>query len=133
MAQHIYLFMSGWLRPDKNFGVIISRLSPYRINPVLGCVEGPKPDPMAGMTDEQKEYEAIKLVNLIDQMSRQGVVQPMRVGQDGRPHPLEHVLELAERPSTSAAALAAAEKQIDNGRKSDEENASNSDDLNGVD
>lgn len=40
------------------------------INPVTGCYEGPKPDPLAGMTEEQKEYEALKLVGLVDQLTR---------------------------------------------------------------
>lgn len=31
----------------------------HAINPVLGCYEPPRPDPFAGMSDEQKEYEAM--------------------------------------------------------------------------
>lgn len=65
-----------------------------RINPVLGCYEEQRPDPMAGMSEEQKEYEAIQLVNMMDKLARQGVVQPMQLGEDGRPHPIEHILEL---------------------------------------
>ena len=41
-----------------------------RINPVTGCYEEPKPDPMAGMTAEQKEYEAIRLVEMIDKLAK---------------------------------------------------------------
>lgn len=41
-----------------------------RINPVLGCYEAPKPNPLEGMSEEQKEYEAMKLVGLMDQLQR---------------------------------------------------------------
>ena len=41
-----------------------------RINPVTGRWEDEKPDPMAGMTDEQKEYEAEKLLNVMDKLQR---------------------------------------------------------------
>lgn len=38
----------------------------------------------------------MKLVNLMDQLNRAGVIQPCRVGPDGRPEPVEHVLQLQE-------------------------------------
>ena len=41
-----------------------------RINPITGRYEETPPDPMAGMTDEQKEYEAMELVKQIDKLSR---------------------------------------------------------------
>lgn len=41
-----------------------------RINPVTGCYEANKPNPMEGMTEEEKEYEAMKLVNMIDKLQR---------------------------------------------------------------
>ncbi|XP_043269504.1 synembryn [Venturia canescens] len=66
------------------------------INPVTGCYEHPKPNPLEGMSDEQKEYEAMKLVGLVDQLTKQGVVQPCRIGEDGKPKPIEHILELQE-------------------------------------
>ncbi|XP_011164368.1 synembryn [Solenopsis invicta] len=65
-----------------------------QINPVTGCFEQPKPNPFEGMTEEQKEYEALKLVNLVDKLTREGVVRPCRIGDDGKPEPIEHVLEL---------------------------------------
>lgn len=40
------------------------------INPVTGRVEEEQPNSMEGMTDEQKEYEAMKLVNMFDKLSR---------------------------------------------------------------
>ncbi|GFT08911.1 synembryn-A [Trichonephila clavipes] len=67
-----------------------------RINPVLGCYQEPAPNPMEGMTEEQKEYEAMQLVNMMDRMSRDGLIQPMRVGEDGRPEAVEHILQLQE-------------------------------------
>jgi hypothetical protein len=48
------------------------------------------------MSEEQKEYEAMRLVNMIDKLSRGGCIQPCRVGEDGRPEPVEHVLQLQE-------------------------------------
>ncbi|KFM73774.1 Synembryn-A, partial [Stegodyphus mimosarum] len=76
-----------------------------KINPVLGCYQEPQPNPMEGMTEEQKEYEAMQLVNMMDKMSscsfvlicRDGLIQPMRVGDDGKPHAVSHVLELQEQ------------------------------------
>ncbi|KMQ88661.1 synembryn isoform x3 [Lasius niger] len=65
-----------------------------QINPVTGCFENPKPNPLEGMTDAQKEYEALQLVNLVDKLTREGVVRPCRIGDDGKPKPIEHVLEL---------------------------------------
>ncbi|XP_055594057.1 synembryn [Uranotaenia lowii] len=69
----------------------------HAINPVLGCYEPPKPNPLEGMSDEQKEYEAMQLVQLMDQLQRKGVVQPCRIGEDGRPQPVDHILELQEQ------------------------------------
>ncbi|KAK2175329.1 hypothetical protein NP493_722g02070 [Ridgeia piscesae] len=66
------------------------------INPITGRWELERPDPMAEMSDEQKEYEAMKLVNKLDKLQRAGIVQPSRVGEDGKPHPVEHILELVE-------------------------------------
>ncbi|KRX88095.1 Synembryn-A, partial [Trichinella pseudospiralis] len=66
------------------------------INPVLGCVEPPKPNPMEGMTEEQKEHEIVQLVNQIDNLMKQGLVMPARVCEDGKVHPIEHVLQLQE-------------------------------------
>lgn len=40
------------------------------INPITGHVEEPMPNPIEEMTDEQKEYEAQKLVNMFDKLSR---------------------------------------------------------------
>jgi len=68
----------------------------HKVNPVIGCVEEPVVSPLEGMSEEQKEYEAMKLVNLMDQMTRTGLISPCRVGEDGRPEAVEHVLQLIE-------------------------------------
>lgn len=41
-----------------------------QVNPVTGRVEAPRLDPMHGMSDEQKEYEAMELVKIIDRLQR---------------------------------------------------------------
>merc|ERR1719187_228533 len=66
------------------------------VNPVSGCVEDRTANPLENMTDEQKEYEAMKLVELMDKMIADKVIQPCRIGEDGRPQPVEHVLQLKE-------------------------------------
>jgi len=68
----------------------------HKVNPVTGCEEAAGPSPLEGMSDEQKEFEAMQLVNLMDKMTRSGVIQPCRVGEDGRPEAVEHVLQLQE-------------------------------------
>lgn len=37
---------------------------------MTGRVEEKPPNPMEGMTEEQKEHEAMKLVNMFDKLSR---------------------------------------------------------------
>ncbi|XP_055705806.1 synembryn [Phlebotomus papatasi] len=68
----------------------------HGINPVLGCYEPKRPNIFEGMTEEQKEYEAMELVSLMDKLQRQGIMQPGRIGPDGRPVPVDHILELQE-------------------------------------
>ncbi|XP_036408751.1 synembryn-A [Megalops cyprinoides] len=59
-----------------------------RINPVTGRVEEEQPDPMEGMTEEEKEAEARKLINMFNRLSRDNIIQPMSVTADGRLAPL---------------------------------------------
>ncbi|KAK3856261.1 hypothetical protein Pcinc_037410 [Petrolisthes cinctipes] len=66
------------------------------VNPVTGRYEPPRPSPLEGMTDEQKEHEAMKLVNVLDKLTRNNIIQPCRIGEDGKPHPVSSVLELQE-------------------------------------
>ncbi|XP_078093478.1 chaperone Ric-8A-like isoform X1 [Mustelus asterias] len=70
------------------------------INPVTGRVEEKLPNPMEGMTDEQKEYEAMKLVSMFDKLSREQIIQPMGVGCDGKLMPLDETMQqMAEQIS----------------------------------
>ncbi|RXN33699.1 synembryn-A-like isoform X1 [Labeo rohita] len=46
-----------------------------RINPVTGRVEEEQPDPMEGMTEEEKEAEALRLINMFNRLSRRIHVQ----------------------------------------------------------
>lgn len=66
------------------------------INPVTGRWELPKPSPMEGMSEEQKEYEAMQLVEKLDKLQRAGVIQPTKISEGGKPVPVEHVAELLE-------------------------------------
>lgn len=74
------------------------RMAQPGIDPVVGCTRPARVNPFENMSDEQKEYEAMQLVNLLDKMVSHGVVKPARIGPDGRPQPMEHVLELRENP-----------------------------------
>lgn len=52
-----------------------------------------------GMSEEQKEYEAMQLANAIDKLTRMGsgLIKPATIGPDGKPCELEHVLQLQEK------------------------------------
>ena len=77
----------------------------HRVNPVVGCVEPERPSPFAGMTEEQKEHEAMKLVNLINDLHNVGVVKPAIPGPDGRPVEMEHVLQLRDAVAAQVGAV----------------------------
>ena len=53
----------------------------YRVNPVSGYVEPQRQSPFAGMSEEQKEHEAVKLANIIDRLHNLGVVKPAKLGK----------------------------------------------------
>uniref|UniRef100_UPI003AAB7546 chaperone Ric-8A n=1 Tax=Centroberyx gerrardi TaxID=166262 RepID=UPI003AAB7546 len=83
----------GLLRGGRDSGIYSededSETEEYReakdhINPVTGVVEEEQPNPMEGMTEEQKEYEAMKLVNMFDKLSRNNLIQPMQLSMDGK-------------------------------------------------
>lgn len=42
----------------------------------------------------QKEYEAMRLVDMFDRMMRRGVVKPARIADDGRLEALQHVVQM---------------------------------------
>ena len=56
----------------------------------------PRRSPFEGMTEEQKEYEANKLANLIHQLHELGAVKAAKIGPDGTPVAVDHVLEVVE-------------------------------------
>ncbi|XP_040201145.1 synembryn-B [Rana temporaria] len=62
------------------------------INLITGHVEEPMPNPMDEMTEEQKEYEAMKLVSMFDKLSREDIIKPMGVRADGTMAPMEEVI-----------------------------------------
>ncbi|XP_007543469.1 synembryn-A-like [Poecilia formosa] len=59
-----------------------------KINLVTGRVEAEQPDPMEGMTEEEKEKEACRLICMINRLSQDQIIQPMSVTRDGRLAPL---------------------------------------------
>uniref|UniRef100_S4RZC1 Synembryn n=1 Tax=Petromyzon marinus TaxID=7757 RepID=S4RZC1_PETMA len=71
------------------------------INPITGRVEEKLPNPMEGMTDEQKEHEAMKLVSMFDKLSREQIIQPMGVGVDGKLAPLEETMQNSSPPHSN--------------------------------
>ncbi|KAL8624070.1 hypothetical protein ACOMHN_019493 [Nucella lapillus] len=75
-----------------------------KVNPVTGRWEEDKPSPMEGMSDEQKEYEAKELMKVMDRLQRQGIIEPCRIGDDGKPKPVSHVLELLETGGAASSA-----------------------------
>ncbi|PAA52305.1 hypothetical protein BOX15_Mlig018804g2, partial [Macrostomum lignano] len=69
----------------------------WSYNPVTGRREPPRPDPTAGMTEEQKEFEVHRIMQAIDRLQATGVISPAVIGEDGRPCPVSHPLELMDR------------------------------------
>ncbi|MED6266840.1 hypothetical protein CHARACLAT_006100 [Characodon lateralis] len=59
-----------------------------KINLVTGRVEAEQPDPMEGMTEEEKEEEARRLFCMINRLSQDQIIQPMGVTADGGLAPL---------------------------------------------
>lgn len=48
------------------------------------------------MSDEQKEYEAMKLAEAMSKLMDEGIITPATVDAQGRPKPVSHVLELVQ-------------------------------------
>ncbi|XP_059180953.1 synembryn-A [Centropristis striata] len=75
-----------------------------RINPVTGRVEVEVPDPMEGMTEDEKEEEARRLIMLFNKLSRDSIIQPMGVDSEGKLVSISGLMENAltdERKSDS--------------------------------
>ncbi|CAI5447709.1 unnamed protein product [Caenorhabditis angaria] len=67
------------------------------VNPVTGSLFDPeRGSAIANMTDEQKEYEAMKLLDAMNKMMDAGVVKPGTIGEDGKLREVSHVLELTK-------------------------------------
>ncbi|KAM6159159.1 chaperone Ric-8A [Rhynchocyon petersi] len=74
---------SGQYSEDEDTDTEEYKEAKASINPVTGRVEEKPPNPMEGMTEEQKEHEAMKLVNMFDRLSRHRVIQPMGMSPGG--------------------------------------------------
>ncbi|XP_043959298.1 synembryn-A isoform X2 [Gambusia affinis] len=59
-----------------------------RINPVTGRVEAEQSNPMEGMTEEEKEEEAKRLIMLFNKLSKENIIQPMGVDEEGKLVPM---------------------------------------------
>ena len=72
-----------------------------------------KPNPLDEMSEQEKEEEAEKLVSLIHDLNRRGVIRTAQVGPDGRPQ--ECLRE--ERVSDEASAAVETNKAMENGNR----------------
>ncbi|KAL3967640.1 angiogenin [Sarotherodon galilaeus] len=52
-----------------------------------------QPDPMEGMTEEEKEEEAKRLIMLFNKLSRDNIIQPMGVDEEGKLVPMSGLKE----------------------------------------
>ncbi|RXM91168.1 Synembryn-A [Acipenser ruthenus] len=85
---------SGVFSDDEDTDTEEYREARESINPVTGRVEEKVPDPMEGMTEEQKEIEAVKLVGMLNQLSRNSFLEPVGVTADGR---LRHIDDITRQ------------------------------------
>ncbi|CDH93411.1 Synembryn-A [Caenorhabditis elegans] len=75
------------------------------VNPVTGAIyPSDHGSALAGMSEEQKEYEAMKLVDAMNQMMETGIVKPGTIGDDGKIREVSHVLELLKNAPEPAPA-----------------------------
>ncbi|XP_068938097.1 synembryn-B isoform X1 [Petaurus breviceps papuanus] len=81
-----------WYSDDEDTDTEEYKSAKPNINLITGHLEEPMPNPIDEMTEEQKEYEAMKLVNMLDKLSREEVIKPMGVRPDGTMAPLEETL-----------------------------------------
>ncbi|XP_058046914.1 synembryn-B isoform X1 [Ahaetulla prasina] len=81
-----------WYSDDEDTDTEEYKSAKPNINLITGHLEEPMPNPMDEMTEEQKEYEAMKLVNMFDKLSRDKVITPMGVRPDGTMTPLEEIV-----------------------------------------
>ncbi|XP_059672277.1 synembryn-B isoform X2 [Gavia stellata] len=81
-----------WYSDDEDTDTEEYKSAKPNINLITGHLEEPMPNPMDEMTEEQKEYEAMKLVNMFDKLSRDELIKPMGVRPDGTMAPLEEAV-----------------------------------------
>ncbi|CAI4221812.1 unnamed protein product [Auanema sp. JU1783] len=67
-----------------------------KINPVTGHIKEDIPLVFDDMTEEQKEYESMKLVEAMNKLMDAGVIKPGTVGDDGKVRAVNHILELTK-------------------------------------
>ncbi|XP_016145513.1 synembryn-A-like [Sinocyclocheilus grahami] len=72
-----------------------------RVNPVTGQVEEEQPDPMEGMTEEEKEEEAHRLISLFNKLSKDNMIQPMALNEEGQLVPLSELRDLSMEETKS--------------------------------
>ncbi|MEQ2276558.1 hypothetical protein XENORESO_015048 [Xenotaenia resolanae] len=84
-----------------------------RVNPVTGRVEAEQPNPMEGMTEEEKEEEARRLIMIFNKLSKDNIIQPMGVDEEGK---LVRMKGLEENPLSEEA-----KSESDNEAESDKE------------
>ncbi|GAB1599907.1 synembryn-A-like [Argonauta hians] len=78
-----------------------SALKPM-VNPVTGRWEEERPRAVDTMSEEQKEYEAMKAVDLLHKLHEKGIIQAGTMGEDGKPMPVSHILQLTENIKISS-------------------------------
>uniref|UniRef100_A0A2K6FVD1 Synembryn n=1 Tax=Propithecus coquereli TaxID=379532 RepID=A0A2K6FVD1_PROCO len=82
----------NWYSEDEDTDTEEYKNAKPNINLITGHLEEPMPNPIDEMTEEQKEYEAMKLVNMLDKLSREELLKPMGLKPDGTITPLEEAL-----------------------------------------
>ncbi|XP_055336613.1 synembryn-A-like [Paramacrobiotus metropolitanus] len=68
----------------------------HTIDPITGAVKVEGPNPMEGMSEEQKEYYAHELALALDKLIKKGDIKPAAIGPDGRPQMIDDVLKYRE-------------------------------------
>ncbi|KAJ3351730.1 hypothetical protein HDU91_006091 [Kappamyces sp. JEL0680] len=81
-----YLFQKGFSTPESTKGKGLGAGAaedefPDNIDAMTGRIKEEKPDPWAGMTEEEKERETEKLFYLFDRLNKTGMVQMKRQGE----------------------------------------------------
>ena len=94
------------------------------INPVTGRVEKePRSSIFEDMSEEQQEYEAMKLVEQLDKLTRMNnsLLKPARFDENGRPVEIQHVLQLLDSTNDNTPSQDAAADAADNDHEEQED------------